>query len=160
MPILYLALSLAFVVAFFWVLGKLVEFWQKRVRKTAKRSVYLLIAMSVIGIIAYSYITSSNPTKPLSPEEKAKVEYQKWVESQFSAWDGSNKYLVELVKENMNDPKSFEHIETKYKDTSDGLDLYMKFRGKNAFGGLVINEVNAHADYKTKYINRTYAETL
>jgi len=63
-------------------------------------------------------------------EEKAKAEYQEWVERQFNAWDGSNIYLVKLVKENMNDPKSFEHIETRYKYPGDGLDLYTEFREK------------------------------
>ncbi|HYF84577.1 MAG TPA: hypothetical protein VEB00_16365 [Clostridia bacterium] len=92
------------------------------------------------------------PTPTLSPEEQEKLNYQAWIEGQFSAWDGSHKDLVKLIKDNMNDPKSFEHVETRYKDDGDGITVYMKFRGKNAFGGLVLNEVLAKADYKTNTI--------
>ena len=38
----------------------------------------------------------------------------------------------------MNDPKSFEHIETTYTDKGDYLLVYMKFRGKNSFGAKVL----------------------
>lgn len=92
------------------------------------------------------------PTPTLSPEEIEKQNYQAWIDAQFSAWDGSHRDLVKLVKENMNDPKSFEHVETRYIDDGDGITVYMKFRGNNAFGGLVLNEVLAKAGYKTNTI--------
>jgi len=44
----------------------------------------------------------------------------------------------------MNDPDSFEHVSTKYFDRGDYLIVNMKFRGKNAFGGLVIDYISAH----------------
>ncbi|MDD4779152.1 MAG: hypothetical protein PHT02_00915 [Tissierellia bacterium] len=92
------------------------------------------------------------PTPTLTPEEIEKANYKAWIEAQFSLWDGSNIYLVDLVKENMNDPKSFKHVETRYKDNGDGITVYMKYRGKNAFGGLVLNEVIAKSDYKANTI--------
>lgn len=95
------------------------------------------------------------PEPTLTPEEQEKIVYQQWIEEQFSLWDGSHVALVDLVKENMNDPKSFEHVETRYDDNGDGITVYMKFRGKNAFGGLVLNEVSAKADYKTNTITIT-----
>ncbi len=108
----------------------------------------------------------------LSPEEKAQLaeaEAQKahddWVESQFSAWDGSHNEFVRLVKENMNDPKSFEHVETKYLvlSTQEQIDevgkgeigdlyIYMKFRGTNAFGGKILSEAEGLASYKKQTI--------
>ncbi len=101
--------------------------------------------------------TKPTPKPTLSPEEQEEIDYKKWVEYQFSAWDGSHIELVRLVKENMNDPGSFQHVETRYVDngTGNGLTVYMKFRGKNAFGGLVINEVTATTDYKTNMIKIT-----
>ena len=36
------------------------------------------------------------------------------IEKQFSSWDGSHKKLVEFTKNNLKDPSSFEHIETKF----------------------------------------------
>lgn len=100
------------------------------------------------------------PEPEKTPEEIYEEEYQVWIERQFSAWDGAHHDLVRLVKNNMNDPDSFEHVETKYLriqtqeqiDTVgngadiDDLYLYMKFRGANAFGGKILSEVEALVD--------------
>ena len=71
----------------------------------------------------------------------------------FSAWDGSLYSLVRYTKESMNDPKSFDHIETRYTDNGTDLTVYMKFRGKNAFGALVINSVMAKVDFEGNVIS-------
>jgi len=106
------------------------------------------------------------PIEPeLTPEQIAEQLHTEWVEAQFSAWDGSHTALKDLIKENMNDPKSFEHVETKFLvlSTQELVDtvgqgeigdmyVYMKFRGNNAFGGLVLNEVEALSSYKNNYI--------
>ncbi|MCM8538572.1 MAG: hypothetical protein NE334_21700 [Lentisphaeraceae bacterium] len=74
----------------------------------------------------------------------AKEKRKKKLESYFSAWDGSHVELVRVVKKRMNDPSSFEHVETKYTDRGkNGVILFMTFRGKNAFGGKVLNNVKA-----------------
>lgn len=133
------------------------------------------ISLGVIGFIVWAAILGNLPGRSsqadttaqqtparqesrepeLSPEEKAKQDYHNWIQSQFSAWDGSHIHLVSLVKENMNDPKSFEHVETRYTDNGDNLTVFMKFRGTNAFGGKILNSVNATADYKTNTIKIT-----
>jgi len=65
------------------------------------------------------------------------------IAKQFSLWDGSHKELVRLVKNDLNDAGSFEHIETTYrinKDHTPGQDILfikMDFRAKNAFGGVI-----------------------
>jgi hypothetical protein len=91
-------------------------------------------------------ITQEETAEPeLSPEEQRR----EFVEEQFSAWDGSHRELVRLVKDSMNDPRSFEHIETRYTDNGDTIVLQMRFRGSNAFGALVQNTVIAEADTAT-----------
>lgn len=40
--------------------------------------------------------------------------YSSWVNDQFSIWDGSHKNLTSLIKKNLNDEKSYDHIETTY----------------------------------------------
>ena len=45
-----------------------------------------------------------------------KTERNMWINNQFSAWDGSHTVLKSLIKKNLNDEKSFEHIETTYID--------------------------------------------
>ncbi|MFB0925110.1 MAG: hypothetical protein QMB65_07490, partial [Vicingaceae bacterium] len=49
----------------------------------------------------------------------------------------SHKGLVDLVKRNMNDPDSFEHDETISTVKLNHAIVFMKYRGKNAFGGIV-----------------------
>jgi flagellar biosynthesis GTPase FlhF len=87
-------------------------------------------------------------------EATAKQEaFNKWVDGQFSPWDGSCNALVSLVKEHMNDPSSFKHAKTTYKvDNLKGFTVYMDFRGTNAFGGVVLNSVTAYADYEKQTI--------
>jgi hypothetical protein len=65
-------------------------------------------------------------------------------EQNFVKSDGSVSPVVEYLEKSMNDPNSFEHIKTEYNLSNDGnFHVQMKFRGKNAFGGLVINSVSA-----------------
>jgi hypothetical protein len=106
------------------------------------------------------------PETTLSKEEMEKKAHDDWVAAQFSLWDGSCTSFVKLVKDNMNNPKSFEHVETKYvvlsiKEQLEALegkgeigDLYviMKFRGTNAFGGVITSQTDALLSYKNNTI--------
>lgn len=78
--------------------------------------------------------------KKQEDEAKARTEM---IEKQFSAWDGSHIKLSRVIKDSMNDPDSYEHVETKYWDMKDYLIVTTTFRGKNAFGGVVKNTVKA-----------------
>lgn len=64
----------------------------------------------------------------------------------FSPYDGSHRGLEKFIKSNMHDPDSFEHVETRSSDEGSYILVYMKYRGKNAFGGLVLNEMTAKSD--------------
>ncbi|WP_188457691.1 hypothetical protein [Psychroflexus planctonicus] len=77
---------------------------------------------------------------------KEQQERKKLIEAQFSPWDGSHLELTKLIKKSMNDPDSYEHIETRFKDENEYIFIITEFRGKNAFGGKVINSVSAKAD--------------
>ena len=81
--------------------------------------------------------------------------YKAWVEGQFSLWDGSNTYLVDLIKKNLNDDKSFKHVETTYSDKGTYLIVKMTYRASNAFGATILQNVTAKADYKTNTITVT-----
>jgi len=41
--------------------------------------------------------------------------YNSWVDNQFSVWDGSHSRLSSLIKNRLNDEKSYKHIETTYR---------------------------------------------
>lgn len=79
------------------------------------------------------------------------LKYKAWIDAQFSQWDGSNYDLVKLVKANLNDPKSFEHVQTTWKNYGVGtyIEIQMTYRAKNAFGALVLGSVVAKSDYNT-----------
>jgi hypothetical protein len=97
-----------------------------------------------LGIIVFIFIiisiSSGNEEKAVLTEAEQRVET---IEKQFSAWDGSHIELTREIKRNMNDPESYEHVETVYGDRGDYLIVETTFRGKNAFGGTVINTARA-----------------
>lgn len=68
------------------------------------------------------------------------------VEKMFSAFDGSNRKLIVVTKESMNDPESFEHIKTVYWDHDSIIVVKMDYTGKNGFGGRVRGTVMANCN--------------
>ncbi len=91
---------------------------------------------------------TDTPTTPKTQEEIRKESLQKC----FSAWDGSHLGLAKFIKENMNDPDSYDHVETVSWDNGDHLVVMTTFRGKNAFGGVVKNYVKAKVDLNCNVI--------
>jgi hypothetical protein len=89
-------------------------------------------------------------------EEKIKTDAinarQNLIGSAFSKWDGSHLALERFVKSSMNDPDSYEHINTNYKDYGDYVFVLTKFRGKNAFGALVVDSMSAKASVSGEII--------
>ena len=79
--------------------------------------------------------------KPRQPEftqmQIDSIAHAKFINVQFSPWDGTHKKSVEAIKELMNDPESFESVNTTYKESDNKLIVFTKFRGKNAFGGVI-----------------------
>lgn len=79
----------------------------------------------VPGILHPSQFSQQDTTaveeKVTAAEEEAaaKEERQSWLENQFSWWDGRHTELSELIKENLNDSGSFEHVNASYIDVSD-----------------------------------------
>ena len=80
------------------------------------------------------------------------------IDNQFSAWDGSHIKLTREIKKGMNDPESFDHIETRFKDLGNEIVVHESFRGKNSFGGLVINKVVATVDIEGNVLTMRLAK--
>ncbi|MBN2017668.1 MAG: hypothetical protein JW794_06030 [Candidatus Cloacimonetes bacterium] len=85
------------------------------------------------------------------PKSDAQLRKER-IEKQFNSWDGSHNELTNYIKNNMNDPKSYEHIETVYSDHGDYLIVITSFRGKNVFGGIVKNSIKAKVDIDGKIL--------
>lgn len=75
--------------------------------------------------------------------EALKQRQNEFEERCMSSWDDSHIELVKYIKKNINDPESFEHVETSYGLQKDYAIIVMQFRCRNAFGGLVLNSVKA-----------------
>ena len=122
-------------------------------------SIIIFIPIWFIFVICLSRIASSNqpdknlivvtvtptekPTPIPTPTLSAQQIRNAQIDSQFSDWDGSHENLTRYIKKEMNDPKSFEHVSTKYIDDKEYVTVYETFRGKNAFGALIKNTVVA-----------------
>ena len=96
----------------------------------------------------------------LSPnDEKIKSKYEhykqasetlKEVKDKFSALDGGYPPLVQYIKSNMHNPKSFEHVETRYSVKANEIYIFMKYRGFNGFGAVVTQNAKLKIDLDGK----------
>lgn len=105
-------------------------------------------------IARYEKIWNEKVARELAATAAAaeKAERTKKIEGQFSGWDGSHRNFESLIKDAMNDPDSYEHVETRYKDMGKYIRVYCTFRGKNAFGGLVKNTKVADYDLEGNFL--------
>lgn len=67
-------------------------------------------------------------------------------EDNLSNWDGSLPSLVEFTKKNLNDPNSFEHVETGYIIREDYVEVQMIYRARNGFNALIKSKITAAVD--------------
>ncbi|WP_407496810.1 hypothetical protein [Pseudooceanicola sp. MF1-13] len=67
----------------------------------------------------------------------------------LSAWSGAHPEFVDMVRDQLRDPSSFEHVETRVTpvDEAGQHNLFMTYRAANGFGGL--NVVIASGVYAT-----------
>lgn len=94
----------------------------------------------------------SNKIKEDKRKKIAAEKRKESIDSQFSAWDGSHRNLERVIQKSMNDPDSYDHVETVYWDRGDHLIVRTTFRGKNAFGGVVKNSVKAKVSLDGKVL--------
>ncbi|WP_271270254.1 hypothetical protein [Aliamphritea hakodatensis] len=65
------------------------------------------------------------------------------IKKQFSPIDGRHYNFERLIKTEMNDPSSYEHVETGYWNRGDHIVVKTIFRGKNSYGALVKDSATA-----------------
>lgn len=108
-----------------------------------------IVILFLLIIVSVQVFTPAKKDPPKTPEQ-IKMEHaearKKYLQTHFSAWDGSHNGLTTYIKDAMNDPGSYEHVKTVYWDRKDHLIVMTTFRGKNAFGGVVKNSVKAKVD--------------
>ena len=81
--------------------------------------------------------------------EREKIDNK--IKNAFSSWDGSHILVTKYLKKTLDDPKSYEHIETKYSANREKktMVIYQKFRARNSYGGMVIAMCIATQDLNT-----------
>lgn len=89
------------------------------------------------------YVEEQKEKDRVEADKKEQEERKASIENQFSSRDGSHIKLTRLIKDAMNDPDSYDHIETKYRDMKDHLIVNTIFRWKNGFWWVVKNTVKA-----------------
>lgn len=112
-----------------------------------------------VSTVENSETKKVKPVVKKTPEQIAQEKYDEWFTNLFSPWDGAFRIGEKYIKKNMNDPDSYEHIESTYciyPNFPDGVSemlrekgykklkkgdflVIMKFRGNNAFGGKVLD---------------------
>lgn len=109
---------------------------------------FKIVVVFLMVIFLFCSCVSSCGSHKEKQNVETKSEFElKWGKH-FSAWDGSCKSLVKTVKKNMNNPRSFEHVQTKIVESDNFLVITMTFRGENTFGGTVTQKVWCELDDK------------
>ena len=121
-------------------------------------SITFFVCVSFMVLV--TKIFGSDDKKPSQAPAKVKKVLTRieQIDNQFSVLDGSHIKLTREIKKTMNDPESFEHIETRFKDLGNEIVVHESFRGKNSFGGLVINKVIATVDIEGNVLTMRMAE--
>ncbi len=91
-------------------------------------------------------------TRLAQEEKETKAKTEKFTADCISGYDGSCRTLVALVKQNLKDPASFEHIETTFWCQEKYSIVSMKYRARNEFGGFVVEVVKAKISYQCEVI--------
>jgi hypothetical protein len=81
--------------------------------------------------------SQSQPT-PTKADQRSDIDFHC-----LSSWDGSLRELVSEVKENLREPDSFEHIDTRVTkvDADGNQEIIMRYRARNGFGGMSVSAV-------------------
>lgn len=122
---------------------------KKRLPRWARITLWVLGVWTVLAIIlpkgADNTTETTTEESAPAPIDSAALR-REMIERQFSAWDGSHIAVTQAIKASMNDPKSYDHVETRFWDMQDHLVIRTKFRGANAFGGVILGSVYAKVD--------------
>lgn len=95
------------------------------------KRIHIWIGITIL-LYVVSYMSSENESKPTVKAKQPIVHN--------SSWDGSVSQVKALIKETAKDPDSIEFIEwSPVSKQSDGSFLVRaKYRGKNSFGGMTV----------------------
>jgi hypothetical protein len=124
----------------------------RKLAKSAEKAVGIggavLVVVVLVAVLFFSHESDEEKAARIAEEQLQKAaEQAKTAENRrkgfhcLSSWDGSHIKLERIVKGVLNDPDSYEHIETRVAPERSGShDFSMRFRAKNAFGAMIAGE--------------------
>jgi hypothetical protein len=115
---------------------RIAKIQRSRDREDLSIKVGVSLATVVIALSAVWLFFGPDATAP--PKTEAEIRRDE-LSIGFSSWNGSHIELTQRIKAAMNDPDSYEHVDTRYRDNGDHIIVTTTFRGTNAFGGKVVN---------------------
>lgn len=124
-------------------------------RKRTKKEYFIIFLI----LFAFSWIVCRCDNYGLNPPKKSMqriITKDDKIKSQFSTWDGSHIEFTKLIKQSMNNPKSYEHVKTTYAEYDNYIIVLTQFRGTNAFGAVVTNYMKAKYSIDGKLIEIVY----
>ena len=110
----------------------------QRSRDREDLSIKVGVSLATVVIALSAVWLFFGPDAPAPPKTDAEIRHDE-LSIGFSVWNGSHIELTQRIKAAMNDPDSYEHVDTRYRDNGDHLIVTTSFRGANAFGGKVVN---------------------
>ncbi len=129
---------------------------QKKVPKGFK--IFFGVTISIIVLFIFIIIKSNAKYESsLTPQQRDSIANQKVIDSAQAAMADRNekldkgfnhgKYLLKTaLKENMNDPDSFEEAQANYVLLTDTtMKINLAYRGKNVFGAMILKNASAIA---------------
>lgn len=110
--------------------------------KEFARKLFVAFLIMFVGPMLFFKIACSGKEVKLSKSEL----HKKNIEKMF-LWDGGpQRELFNLVNNDLNDPKSFEHINTYWIEGNGAISIIMTFTAKNGFGGTMKKTVSVESD--------------
>ena len=107
---------------------------KKQDPKDVAKGCAILIVLAIIIVFVFRSCVGCGDDNNSNATQMTR---QQRVEKLFSAWDGSQPSVEKWVKSQLNDPNSYEHIETTYRDFDSVISINTEFTAKNGFGGRV-----------------------
>ena len=85
-------------------------------------------------------------------EQQARKDRERNIKAQFSGWDGSHYLLTRMIKAQMKNPDSYQHVETRRSYSESYVYVETTYRGTNSFGAIVPGTTSARFTVDGKFI--------
>ena len=123
------------------------EFMRTASKRIANKGIGCISLIIILMVISYIFrdSDSSKTTIEMKPKtvvtEKSSTTTSTSLPVQNSAWDGSVFQVKQWLKDNLDDPQSVDYVDWSPVSKSDGGNwmVRVKFRAKNAYGALILN---------------------